>query len=183
MKILVLNGNPDPERESFDAYIERFVERVKSDGHEAEYMQLRNLKIKPCSGCFACWVKTPGLCILRDDAPEVARRYIRSDHVILASPLIMGFVSAVLKNAMDRNVPLVHPHLEDVAGEVHHKKRYGAYPVISFLLEKEPFTDGEDMAILTDIFRREAINVRSSLGFVQYTDTPAEEVHYALDVH
>jgi multimeric flavodoxin WrbA len=101
----------------------------------------------------------------------------------MASPLIMGFVSALLKNAMDRNVHLVHPHLEEVGAEVHHKKRYDAYPVISFMLEKEPSTDDEDMAIISDIFRREAINVRSSLGFVHFTETPAEEVDYALNIH
>jgi len=183
MKILVLNGNPESGGRAFDRYVARLVERMKGDGHEADHIELRHLKIKPCSGCFACWVRTPGLCAIKDDAREVARRYIRSDHVILASPLIMGFVSAVLKNAMDRNVPLVHPHLEDVGEEVHHKKRYPAYPVISFLLEKEPFTDEEDMAIISDIFRREAINVRSSLGFVHFTDTPAEEVDYALGIH
>ena len=183
MKVLVLNGNPASGTRDFDAYVDRIVLRMEQDGHEAGRIVLRDLKIRPCAGCFNCWLKTPGLCTIQDDAREVSRRYIQSDHVILASPLIMGFVSSVLKNAMDRNVPLVHPHLEEVDGEVHHKKRYDAYPVISFLLEKEPSTDSEDVAIVSDIFRREAINVRSRLGFVHFTDTPAEEIDYAIDLH
>jgi len=40
----------------------------------------------------------------------------------------MGFLSSLMKNTMDRNIPLVHPHLEEVDGEVHHKKRYDKYP-------------------------------------------------------
>jgi len=103
--------------------------------------------------------------------------------VILASPLIMGFISSLLKNTMDRNLPLVHPHLEEIEGEVHHKKRYDKYPVISFLLEKESFTDAEDIAIITGIFQREAINVRSFLGFVRFIDTPVQEVLHAIDIH
>ncbi len=181
--ILVINGNPDAGKIDFDLYIDRLVNRIRNDGHEADQVLLRDTKIKPCTGCFSCWLKTPGLCSIKDEAREVSRRYIHANHVILASPLMMGFVSSQLKNAMDRNVPLVHPHLEEVGGEVHHKKRYDAYPVISFILEKEPFTDEEDIAIMTDIFRREAINVRSSLGFVHFTDTPAEEVAYAIDLH
>jgi hypothetical protein len=95
----------------------------------------------------------------------------------------MGFISSLLKNTMDRNIPLVHPHLEEVDGEAHHKKRYDKYPVISFLLEKESFTDAEDIAIITGIFQREAINVRSSLGFVRFIDTPVQEVLHAINIH
>ncbi|MDD5167210.1 MAG: flavodoxin family protein [Syntrophales bacterium] len=183
MKVLVLNGNPAAGNGSFDAYVDHLICRMSDDGHKVDQILLRDMKIKPCVGCFNCWLKTPGLCSIKDDAHEVSRRYIQADHVILASPLIMGFVSAVLKNAMDRNVPLVHPHLEEVDGEVHHKKRYDAYPVISFVLEKEPFTDNEDITIISDIFRREAINVRSRLGFVHFTDSPVEEVDYAINIH
>ena len=80
----------------------------------------------------------------------------------------MGFVSSLLKSAMDRNICLVYPHLEDVDGEVHHKKRYDKYPRISYLLEKEATTDDEDIAIATDIFRRQAVNVWTHLGLCPF---------------
>ncbi len=183
MKYLVINGNPYRDRKEMDGYINRLFDAIKSAGHEAQTLVLRDMKIKPCTGCFNCWVKNPGNCIIQDDANDVARQYIASDHVILASPLIMGFISSLLKNTMDRNIPLVHPHLEEVDGEAHHKKRYDKYPVISFLLEKESFTDAEDIDIVTGIFQREAINVRSSLGFVKFIDTPVQEVLNAIDIY
>jgi len=62
MKILVLNGNPHSGNGTFDDYLDRLVEGMKSDGHEADLMRLRDMKIKPCVGCFNCWVKTPGIC-------------------------------------------------------------------------------------------------------------------------
>jgi multimeric flavodoxin WrbA len=183
LKYLLINGNPYHDHDEIDRYVIRLAAGLESAGNEVRVLVLRDMKIRPCTGCFHCWVKDPGTCIIEDDGREVSRQYIASDHVILASPLVMGFLSATLKNAMDRNIPLVHPHLEAIDKEVHHKKRYENYPVISFLLEKEPFTDAEDIAIVTDLFRREAINVRSSLGFVKFIDTPVGEVQNALDVH
>lgn len=183
MKFLIVNGNPSVEDKTMDGYIEGLADKMKTAGHDVQVMVLKNMKINPCLGCFDCWVKTPGLCSIKDDAREVARNYIASDHVIFCSPLIMGFVSSLLKNTMDRNLPLIHPHLEDLNGEIHHKKRYDQYPVISFLLEKETATDDEDMAIATEIFRREAINVRTRLGFVRFTESPVEEVLNAIDIY
>ena len=182
MKYLVLNGNPFRAGSEMDQYIDRLSTEIKSAGHAVQALVLRDMKIQPCTGCFNCWVKNPGNCVIQDDAIEVARQYIASDHVILASPLIMGFLSSLMKNTMDRNIPLVHPHLEEVDGEVHHKKRYDKYPVISFLLEEESFTDAEDIAIATGIFQREAINVRSSLGFVHFIETPVKEVLNAINI-
>jgi multimeric flavodoxin WrbA len=183
MKILILNGNPSEKGKEIDGYIERLAGEIKNAGHSVQVFTLRDMKINSCVGCFNCWVKTPGLCSIKDDAREVARNYIAADHVIFCSPLIMGFVSSLLKNTMDRNLPLIHPHLEDLDGEIHHKKRYEKYPVISFLLEKETGTDDEDIAIATDIFGRQAINVRTKLGFVRLTQSPVEEVLHAIDIH
>jgi multimeric flavodoxin WrbA len=183
MKILILNGNPFSGKGTIDPYINRVVEKMTSAGHDVKVSVLRDLKISACTGCFNCWIKTPGICSIEDDAINIARQYIAADHVIFASPLIIGFLSSLLKNAMDRNISLVHPHLEEVAGEVHHKKRYDRYPIISFLLEKEAATDDEDIAIAMDIFHRQAINVRAQLGFVHFTETPVEETIHAINIH
>lgn len=183
MKVLILNGNPDPDKGKMDSYLVRLQEQLSAAGHDVKVVMLRDLKIGYCTGCFNCWLKTPGICTIQDDAIGITRQYIASDHVILASPLIAGFPSALLKSAMDRNICLVHPHLEDVAGEVHHKKRYDKYPLLSYLLEKEATTDDEDIAIATDIFRRQAVNVWTRLGFVHFTETPVKEVIHAIDIH
>lgn len=183
MKILILNGNPEPGKGNMDYYLDHLQEQLKAAGHDVQVVILRDLKIGYCTGCFNCWLKTPGICTIQDDAIEVTRQYIAADHVILASPLILGFLSSLLKTAMDRNICLVHPHLEEVAGEVHHKKRYDKYPHISFLLEKEASTDDEDIAIATDIFRRQSINVWAPLGFVHFIETPVLEVVHAVNVH
>jgi len=176
MRITILDGCPSESKNSFSGYIEELANGLKNEGHEVTLFDLKKLDYGPCIGCFDCWLKTPGLCRFNDDAASICRSYISSDIVIAASPLIGGFPSALLKNAMDRLIPLVHPHLESIDTEVHHKKRYDSYPDISLLLEKEEFTDAEDISIISDIFKRLSINVRANMAFLKTTDSPIEEV-------
>lgn len=183
MNLLILNGNPSGGDPALDAYVSDLAAKAREGGHGAEVLVLREMKIRPCNGCFNCWLKTPGTCSLRDDEIEVSRRYLASDHVIVASPLIMGFLSAISKHALDRNIPLVHAHLEEVGGEVHHRKRYDEVPTVSFLLQRGPDTDDEDVSIASAILERAAINMRTTLRFVRFVDTPVREVLHALDVH
>ena len=57
-------------------------------------------------------MRTPGECAKRDDSEVVCRAVITSDLVVLASPLIMGFTSALLKRGIDQFIPLIHPYIE-----------------------------------------------------------------------
>jgi len=178
MKILFLNGsNAGSEMNS---YIRSVMNSVSASGHEVRELVLRDMNYSPCRGCFNCWVKTPGLCIFKDDGDILCKEFLTSDIVVLASPVIMGYPSALAKNALDRIIPLIHPYLEDVGGEVHHMKRYKKYPVLSLLLEKSADTDDEDIEIINDIFTRAAINLQSSLKFVRLTNSPAEEAANAI---
>ncbi len=176
MKYLVLNGNQGEDNTGFDNYLHTIVQKLEEKGNEVDTVLLRDKKIAPCTGCFKCWTKTPGECIIADDAREIAEKYINSDMIILASPLVLGYFSALMKNTIDRSIPLMHPHLEEVDEEIHHKKRYESYPGIGILLQKEPDTDDEDMEIAHDLFRRMCINMRTDLHFVMTMDQPVEEV-------
>ncbi|MGE5404820.1 MAG: flavodoxin family protein [Candidatus Saccharibacteria bacterium] len=178
MKITLLNGNPHPS--SFDEYLDRIVQPVEAGGHKIKRYDLRERDIKYCTGCFGCWIKSPGVCQIQDDSVEILRKVIKSDLVLLASPIIMGFPSALLKNMIERLIPLIHPYFEIVQGEVHHIKRYPDYPVIGFLLERSEDTDDEDIRIIRDIALRNAINFKTRLGLFELTTRSAEEVAYAI---
>jgi len=183
MKILILNGNPYADDRVFEGYMAALKERLDESGHETDLVSLREKKIRPCTGCFGCWIKTPGTCIIPDDAIGIAGKYVSSDMVILASPMVNGYFSSIMKNAIDRNIPVMHPHLEEVNGEVHHLKRYDSYPDIGILLKPEESTDEEDIEIAKDLFGRMCINMRTNLRFVEFTDRPAAEVADAVDIH
>ena len=80
--------------------------------------------IKPCIGCFGCWVKTPGMCIIKDGYSHMGEYLSRSDEVILISRCTYGGFSPFVKNVLDRSISYIHPYFEIRNGEMHHKHRY-----------------------------------------------------------
>ena len=176
MKITILNGNPGTENLNFDNYLQELSERLEASLHSVSSFRLRDMNIKYCTGCFGCWVKTPGECVIKDDSAIIRHEFINSDFVLFASPVIMGFISAALKKTQDKLIPLLLPYFEMVHGEIHHPGRYDTYPKIGLLLEKGNNTDDEDIQIIADIYRRTAINLHSSLCIISLTSDLTEEI-------
>ena len=180
MKVLILDGNPDDDKK-FDEYLERLSTVLESSNHIVTILTLKDMDIRYCIGCFGCWVKTPGECSnAADDTALVCREYINSDMVIFASPVIMGFTSALLKKAHDRLLPLLTPYIRLFEGETHHIARYDKYPLICLLLQSNGNTDAEDIEIISEIYRRDAINFKSSVIFTKTMSHPVEEVTDAI---
>ncbi len=176
MKITILNGNPNADNAKFDNYLKELCNLLKSSKHTVTILQLREMDIRYCIGSFDCWVKTPGECIVKDSSYDISREYINTDFVLFASPIIMGFTSALLKKAHDKLIPLLLPYFELVQNEVHHLARYDKYPLIGLLLEKDKDTDEEDIKIISDIYIRDAINFKTSFCFTKLIDDAIEEV-------
>jgi multimeric flavodoxin WrbA len=145
-------------------------------GHSVTRADLRQMDLRGCNGCFGCWVKTPGECVLPDVGPQMRQNIIQADFHLLVSPLIMGFPSALLKKALDKSLPLIHPYFAVDHGEAHHRRRYARYPRIGLLIQKEPSTDSADLHIVENIFSRAALNMKSKLEFVRFADQPIEEL-------
>jgi len=180
MKITILNGNPDGENTTFDTYLERLARTLATTQHQATTLTLRDMDIKYCTGCWGCWVKTPGECVARDDSANVCRAVINADFVLLASPVMMGFPSALLKKTVEKLIPIIHPYGAVVQGEAHHMARYDNYPLIGLLLEKRGDADSSDAQIISDIFGRTALNFKTQLAFTELTSTPVEAMAEAI---
>ena len=180
MKITILNGNPDTGNTTFDAYVKHLTETLAAAQHQVTTLTLREMDIKYCTGCWGCWVKTPGECVARDDLADVCRAVVNADFALLASPVMMGFPSALLKKTVEKLIPLIHPYGAVVQGEAHHMARYDEYPLMGLLLEKDPETDDADVQIITDIFSRTALNFKTQLAFTELTSTPTDAVAEAI---
>jgi len=179
VRITILNGDPD-SNSPFQTYIADLARSLTSSGHAVNTIDLRTLNLKGCSGCFGCFVKTPGECVKRDDSAQVCRAVIEADLLLFASPMIMGFPSALLKRAADQMIPLIHPYFVIEDGEVHHLARYSKYPLFGLLLAAESDTDAEDIEITAAIWKRTARNLKSRLIFTAIAERPAEEVAHEL---
>jgi multimeric flavodoxin WrbA len=174
MNITIINGNP--ESSSFDRYLTELKDHLENIGNQVTLLNLREITLQYCVGCFGCWVKTPGECSNKDEADQIHRAVIHSDFTLWAAPLRMGFPSALLKKALDKSIPLIHPYFVVDRGEAHHRPRYDHYPRVGLLMEPESDTDDQDLEIVANIFSRLAVNMKSELEFALTTDTPTREV-------
>ena len=181
MNILILNANPQSEYQSFDRYLDRLSASWIQAGHRVYTLKLREMTIAYCTGCWSCWVNTPGECKSRDDSRYVCLEVVNSDLTVMASPVIMGFPSALLKKVMDKLIPIVHPYIVLEKGEAHHLSRYDHYPKIALLTDKCGDTDDEDIQIITEIFHRNALNMKTELVFIHNTLEPVEEVAHEIN--
>ncbi len=183
MKVLILNGCPDQDgAAAFDAYLSDLSGFLQDRGHQVQVLTLRDLETRFCTGCWGCWVKTPGKCVFEDDSHLVAEEMIRSDFVLFASPVIMGYLSALLKKFMDKSIQLIHPYITVVQGEAHHRARYDEadYPLGALLLQKTPGTDEEDIEIISAIQARTMLNFKTRHVFTMLTENTVEEVANAI---
>jgi len=160
MKALILNGSAEADGTCQKAQ-ERLGAELRQRGWEVDALILRDMAIAPCRGCFGCWVKTPGLCVIKDAGRDVARRVIHSDLVALVTPVTFGGHSSELKKALDRSAcPLLLPDFTRVGGEIHHKRRYDRYPALLGVgvLARE---DDESETIFRSQVGRNAIDLHS----------------------
>ncbi len=169
MKITILNGNMRSQPDEFSAYIDQLNKKIKED-HSCHLYNLNEMNLRYCTGCWSCWWKTPGECSIKDEGEKIFPSVINSDFIIFASPLMAGFTSSALKKITDRLIVLLHPYIELINGECHHRKRYDKYPDFGLLLQKEADTDKEDLDIIKDIYDRLAINFHCRRKYLKFTD-------------
>ncbi len=159
MKALIFDGGRKGET-ALDP-IRGVVEKEMSDaGWEVETLPLRDMDIAPCTGCFKCWTKTPGICVIDDTGREVTRKLVRSDLLVILTPVTFGGYSSEVKKALDRSLGWMLPYFTKVQGKTHHKPRYKRYPDL-LAIGTLPQPDEELEALFRDLVDRNAINAHS----------------------
>ena len=125
MKILALNGSPRKKTSNTDRLLDPFLEGAKNEGATYEKVYLQDNKIKPCLGCFDCWLRTPGECIQKDDMSDMIDLLVNADVLVCATPLYVCGMSAQLKIFFDRFIPIALPFIElNEDGICSHPSRY-----------------------------------------------------------
>ncbi len=163
MKITAFNGSPRGKAGNTHIIVEEFLKGAEEAGAETENILLNKKKIRECIGCFDCWTKTPGECIIKDDMDELMEKFVSSDIVVMASPLYTDNVSGLMKIFMDRMIPIIEPYfVRDENGETRHKKRYEKYPKIA-VISNCGFPEQSHFQVLKLFFRRVARNLHTEV--------------------
>ncbi len=159
MKALILIGSKMDDSESAKIH-EIMLEELKKLNWDATSIVLEDINIAYCTGCFGCWVQTPGECIIKDYEETIVRKMVQSDLIIYITPIVFGGYSSILKKALDRQISRVLPYFTKIEGEVHHKKRYEKeQSLLSIGILDKP--DAEKEEVFKTLVARNSINMWS----------------------
>ncbi len=104
---------------------------IEGMGDEVEVKKFypHKMKIGPCTGCFSCWTKTPGVCAQKDDFQQILDIYKQADYFLLATPLYIFGFPATVKNVIDRLFIILEPaQVKSPRGGTEHPKRFDCHP-------------------------------------------------------
>ena len=123
--------------------------------------------IRRCTGCFGCWVRTPGACVIRDRYGDLGQHLSRCEHLVLVSRCVYGGLSPFVKQVMDRSISYLHPDFSLRKGEMHHKRRYENRIRLHVLFYGEGVTP-EERGTANRLVRAMALNLDCDTGRVGY---------------
>ena len=89
-----------------------------------EIVNTADMKIAHCMGCNMCWLKTPGVCAIRDDYEIILKKLVAAENFWLVTDTKFGFVDYRGKRVLDRVVPMLNMYIEFRDGWERHQLRY-----------------------------------------------------------
>lgn len=119
MRYLIVNTLTDNDED-----VEGIIKELTEKYDVMEVLNTSSMDIKGCIGCNYCWLKTPGICSVKDDYEELLKKYLQVDRVIFIADTSLGFVSSRMKNIIDRVLPLATMYLRFKDGQTRHFPRY-----------------------------------------------------------
>lgn len=156
MLILAINGSPSGQLGNTDLVLQNLLKGMESAGATTETIYLNKLNIKHCIGCFNCWFKTPGKCIHNDDMAQLLEKRTKADLIIFATPLYVYSMTGLMKDFLDRCLPLAMPFFtEDQTGKstVHPKRHPRTAPQKMLLVSSCGFPEEKHFAPLVHTFK------------------------------
>lgn len=104
MNVCILAGSPRRDGNT-EALMQPFCQELEQAGAEVSVFRLHDLDIRPCVACRACqkdW--TVFGCARKDDVQQVFDQVLRSDLLVLATPIYSWYCTPPMKALLDRLV-------------------------------------------------------------------------------
>lgn len=102
MKVLLINGSPRMEGNTFTALSEAAKE-LEKQGIETEIAWIGNKPVRSCIACGQCKAQGLGQCVFDDDVcNRIAEKLATSDALIVGSPVYYGQPNGAVLSLMQR---------------------------------------------------------------------------------
>lgn len=147
--------------DSKNYFTDTIKESIKKTTKKIVVFKANDLNVEPCLACASCGGKTYGRCILEDDMQKILPQIVRSEKIILFSPIVYGGVSFHIKKIMDRISSVGDPRYYMKNGELVKKMRI---PDLKYYMVgiKENLTFEEELLFIK--LHEENINIMSVDG-------------------
>lgn len=99
MKVLMINGSPRPEGNTYVA-LQEMGKIFKEEGIETEFLQVGNKAVRGCIACGSC--AKNGKCVFDDVVNEAAPKFAECDGLVVGSPVYYASANATLIAFLDR---------------------------------------------------------------------------------
>jgi multimeric flavodoxin WrbA len=119
-------------------------------------------KMSKCTGCFGCWLKTPGLCVIHDGVELLGNKLAHCGEFIIISKNLYGGFSKEIKNAMDRSISAALPFFSIRNGELHHQMRYRDGSTMKVFIYNAGEIGDTDKIILTETIKANSVNINAN---------------------
>jgi len=111
MKILLIRANPRTTGFT-ETLTDLFLQGMRDEGAEIIEARLHDMDIRPCSGCYQCWLATPGVCYQKDDMAVLLEQIMDTDVLVCATPIYYYSISSRLQRFLERTFPLTMEGLD-----------------------------------------------------------------------
>lgn len=154
MKALIVYGSPRHKKSASYHIGDNFVKGLRRAGVHVDEIMLSKQKIHHCIGCWTCWTKTPGVCIFKDDMAENLPKMKQANLIVFATPLYVYNVTGLVKNFLDRQMPLLDPHLVEKGGVTGHPRPGTVEDQKIFLISVAGFPEVSHFDALISMFKK-----------------------------
>jgi len=167
MKLLAINASPKGKNSNTQKFLMPFMEGASELGAEIETVYLNEKNIDFCKGCYTCWTRTPGKCIIKDDMEELMEKVKEADIIVYGTPLYKYTMTGLMKNFIDRELPLSLPFVEKCNGRLRHPGRFydAHFDKKEVLISNCGFPERQNFKGLVETFNELTINQGHTILF------------------
>lgn len=128
-------------------------------------------KTARCKGCFGCWLKRPGECVMHDGCEQIGTSIAKSRQVWIFSRILYGGFGVEVKRVLDRSIPQVLPFFSRRYGRMHHVPRYENQPEFHIVFHHAEDATEKEKKLAEKCARAMAINFNASSWSIHFVNS------------